>query len=321
MGEHVPLMGKVRDSEMGDEHAPLMPKGAPNPWTWRQALGCIVLLMLICASLIIGGSALLRTMQPVLRPIPVIPEPIRLQAQDEKQLVMVMKKVYGEHYNAVRSHARGLSAKEKEEWAKKPVNHGDKSGGGATYGELDSQGFSKLLQAPNVSAKANENFYDLGSGDGKLVMMAWMMGLKATGIELVDKRFEEACRALGDVRNLQRPSTASSMMRFFRGSFTELRFDDADIIFMDNVLWKNDVMQLLATAAKQLKKGTRIILSHPIETKDFVTLEEVIVPASWCQTCTWIIQIKVTESIVLANRPLDLPGSHGSAPAGDHCEV
>jgi len=282
------------------------------------------LLMVICASLIIGGSALLRTMQSASRPLPIIPKPIHIQARDEKQFAMIMKKVYGERYNTVRSHASGMSAKEKEEWAKKPINRGDTSAGGATYGELDPQGFLKLLQSPNVSAKANEKFYDLGSGDGKLVMMAWMMGLKATGIELVDKRFEESCRALGEVRNSQRPPSASSMLRFFRGSFTDLRFDDADIIFMDtmnNLSWKKDFMQLLATAAKQLKKGTRIILSNPFETKDFVTLEKVIVPASWSQTCTWTIQIKVTESIVPANHPLNPPGSHGSVPVGDHCEV
>jgi SAM-dependent methyltransferase len=230
----------------------------------------------------------------------------------------ILKDVYGSQYYTSRSAAHGLSQQDKEDWAKVPANHGDKNWPAATYGEVTPEGMRLLLQSPNISAMPNEKFYDLGSGDGKAVMVAWLMGLQATGIELVDKRFDESCRALGEVEKLQRPRTASSVMRFYKGSFTDLSFDDADIVFMNNVCWQEDLLKQITTAAKELKKGSRIIASKPLEAKDFVTLGTIRAPISWGdKPHTYTIQWKASDIAI----PVKPSRSLSGLPAKDHCEL
>lgn len=230
----------------------------------------------------------------------------------------IMEQVYGKQYHEPRSAAYDLSEEEKNEWAR---THGyDSLRQGATYGEVTPVGIQKLIEAPEVNAKPNEKFYDLGSGDGKVVMVAWLMGFPATGIELVEKRFDESCRALRDVEKLQRQAgwESSSVMHFYRASFTEFSFADADILYMANWCFPDGVKQKIATAARQLKKGSRIIAFKPLETSDFVTLGTIAVPVSWDNNLyKMIVQKKVTEPAVASNPPRALT----EVPAKDHCEL
>jgi len=236
---------------------------------------------------------------------------------DEK-FFKILKDVYGKQYYTSRSAAHGMSQKEREDWANNPANFDDKFAHRATYGEITPQGIRKLLQAPEVNANANAKFYDLGAGDGKAVMVAWLMGLQATGIELVGKRFDESCRAVGEVEKQRRPWTASSVMRFYKGSFTDLSFSDADIVFMNNVCWQEDLMRRIGTAAKELKKGSRIIASKPLETEDFVTLATMSVPISWGdKPHEYTIQKKISEVSIPVNPPHSLQG----VSAKDHCDL
>lgn len=230
----------------------------------------------------------------------------------------ILQDVYGKQYFTSRSAAHGLSQKEKDNWAKIPANRDDKFAHRATYGEITPKGIRSLLQTPEVRADANAKFFDLGAGDGKAVMVAWLMGLQATGIELVEKRFDESCRALNEVEKLHKPWTASSMLRFYKGSFTDLSFSDADIVFMNNVCWQEDMMKRIATEAKELKKGARIITSKPLEGNDFNTLATKVVPVSWGdKPHEYTIQEKVSDIYI----PVDPPQSLEGVSAKDHCEL
>ena len=59
------------------------------------------------------------------------------------------------------------------------------------YGELSAASVVESLALAHV--RRGERFYDLGSGGGKVVAMAWLLGLRATGVELLSKRFTSAC--------------------------------------------------------------------------------------------------------------------------------
>ena len=65
-------------------------------------------------------------------------------------------------------------------------------GHGLTYGELRPAGVAKMLQL--ASAKPGEIYFDLGSGTGKTVVLAWLLGLNACGVELVKERWETSCK-------------------------------------------------------------------------------------------------------------------------------
>mmetsp|Transcript_106422 Transcript_106422/g.332773 ORF Transcript_106422/g.332773 Transcript_106422/m.332773 type:complete len:154 (+) Transcript_106422:75-536(+) len=76
------------------------------------------------------------------------------------------------------------------------------------YGELAPLAWCQLLR--EVGAKAGLKVYDLGSGNGKLVLLSWLLGLEAVGVELIRERAEEARAALGRLEASlgdDRPST------------------------------------------------------------------------------------------------------------------
>jgi len=64
----------------------------------------------------------------------------------------------------------------------------------AGYGELLLDDFVDMLG--HVGAQAGQQFYDLGSGLGQLVFTAGLLGLNATGVEIVTQRHEQACAAM-----------------------------------------------------------------------------------------------------------------------------
>merc|ERR1711933_233164 len=72
---------------------------------------------------------------------------------------------------------------------------------GDTYGEVLPEGILKILW--RLGAKPGDHFYDLGCGPGKMVALAWMLGLRATGVELSRARWEASCYALEGLSRLE----------------------------------------------------------------------------------------------------------------------
>ena len=87
-----------------------------------------------------------------------------------------------------------------------------------TYGELPRSSFLRILD--EVGAKRGETYYDLGAGDGKTVALAWAAGLKAKGIELLEKRFALSCVAVEKIEAKGiAPRAASRVLEYEFGSF------------------------------------------------------------------------------------------------------
>ncbi len=107
-------------------------------------------------------------------------------------------------------------------------------------------------------------YYDLGAGEGRSVALAWALGLRANGIELVSRRYNASCEAARRLEKEQAPGH-SGHLRLMHGSFTAIDFSDADLVFMDSVLWSDETMRGIATAAKALKKGARVCTFKKLE--------------------------------------------------------
>eukprot|EP00927_Polykrikos_kofoidii_P005468 TRINITY_DN12168_c0_g1_i2.p1 TRINITY_DN12168_c0_g1~~TRINITY_DN12168_c0_g1_i2.p1 ORF type:complete len:513 (+),score=143.72 TRINITY_DN12168_c0_g1_i2:51-1589(+) len=68
------------------------------------------------------------------------------------------------------------------------------------YGEIRPDGVVNMLARMN--ATPGMRFFDLGSGTGKVVYTAWLLGLRASGVEVFDYRHSAACVRINRARSL-----------------------------------------------------------------------------------------------------------------------
>jgi 16S rRNA G966 N2-methylase RsmD len=114
--------------------------------------------------------------------------------------------------------------------------------------------------------KADEKMFDLGSGDGRIVIMAAQKyGADATGIEMVDDLYRqsmEKIRSLGLQKNA----------RIIHGDIFKQDYSSASLVTVYLLPTSNDKVRPLLE--KQLKKGTRII-SHDFPFRDWTPEKEI----------------------------------------------
>merc|ERR1719221_1543865 len=108
-----------------------------------------------------------------------------------------------------------------------------------------------------VGAKPGQRFYDLGSGTGKVAILAWLLGLDATGIELVEGCWKTSCEALDRLKN-QLDTTCSKGIRLLHADVLDVDFADADIIFSSNIVWPEELWTQVSHKALQMRAGSVI---------------------------------------------------------------
>lgn len=129
----------------------------------------------------------------------------------------------------------------------------------SVYGEIQPEAVLEMLRI--TGAKEEQKYYDLGSGYGKTVVLAWLLGLNATGVELASDRWQASCAALRHAPEVG-VSGPGNGISFIRASFFDVDFSDADIVFMDSVMFSDETMEGLAQAARRCRPGTKIVSSH-----------------------------------------------------------
>src|SRR3984893_395662 len=114
--------------------------------------------------------------------------------------------------------------------------------------------------------KAGEKMFDLGSGDGRIVIMAAQKyRADATGIEMVDDLYRqsmEKIRSLGLQKNA----------RIIHGDIFKQDYSTANLVTVYLLPTSNDKVRPLLE--KQLKKGTRIV-SHDFPFRDWSPEKEI----------------------------------------------
>jgi hypothetical protein len=193
----------------------------------------------------------------------------------------------------------------------------------AIYGELLPPSVAAMLQFavknnPNIVWDGKEHyryevhagsgddrpkFVDLGSGFGKVSMLAALLGFDARGYELAHPRILEACRALDRLAVRNSASVAPEHcdlaagqnhgnLKFFFGSFTDqsVNIQDADVIFTDSVFWTPEMMSILGEKASQMKPGSIIVSYKEFPGDSFVKFPPMSLPASWSGSTEWQVQ-------------------------------
>jgi SAM-dependent methyltransferase len=164
------------------------------------------------------------------------------------------------------------------------------------YGEILPLGFANFLRQ---NAKRGQKFYDLGAGHGKTVALAYLMGLDATGIEIVSSRWQNACTALKRFK-MKEDMEHGVGMRFMRGNFLDIDFSDADIILIDNMGYADELNNRTAAAAHNLKPGAKILSAKKLHGPEFTYIGEFPAPSSWSEGSIWNLQ-EVARSNVTAH--------------------
>jgi len=116
------------------------------------------------------------------------------------------------------------------------------------------------------SLKSGEKMFDLGSGDGRIVIMAAQKyQADATGVEMVDELYRQS---MEKIRSLGLQKTA----RIIHGDIFKQDYSSADMLTIYLLPTSNDKIRPLLE--KQLKKGTRII-SHDFPFRDWTEEKQI----------------------------------------------
>ena len=114
--------------------------------------------------------------------------------------------------------------------------------------------------------KADEKMFDLGSGDGRIVIMAAQKyHADATGVEFADDLYRQS---MEKIRSLGLQKTA----RIIRGDIFKKDYSSANLITVYLLPTSNDKVRPLLE--KQLKKGSRVV-SHDFPFRDWTPDKEV----------------------------------------------
>jgi len=117
----------------------------------------------------------------------------------------------------------------------------------------------KMLQL--TSPKPDEILYDLGSGDGRIVITAAKeFNLRSIGIEIREDLFK---RAITEIKRLN----LSDRIKVINEDFFNVDISDADIVTLYLTTSANE--KLRPKLEKELKSGTRVV-SHDYEIRGWV---------------------------------------------------
>ncbi len=131
------------------------------------------------------------------------------------------------------------------------------------YGEVTLTALAAILHDLPIQAQ-HRIFYDLGSGTGKAVVGAALLGSfeRVVGIELVEELAATA-RQLAQRLPPRFPPQARNhrqiVLEFHHGDFRDYNFSDGDVIFIQSTCYDAALMHELAQKLLHQKLGSLII--------------------------------------------------------------
>jgi len=147
------------------------------------------------------------------------------------------------------------------------------------YGEIHP--FSVALMLHTACARPCQHFYDLGSGTGKVVMLAKLLGLDATGVELLPDRWEMSCKALDRLR-METGVDCDTGIRFLHASALDTDISAANILFSSNITWPDELWDgVVRNATQQMQPGSVIISQKDITGPAFERVSDLRLVTNW----------------------------------------
>ena len=167
---------------------------------------------------------------------------------------------------------------------------------------------AEMLKLANVTSR--DMVYDLGCGDGRIVIMAAKeRGAKGVGVDMDPDRIRES-------RENAERAGVTQFVNFFEQNLFETRISDATVVML--YLWPEVNLKLRPILLKELKPGTRIVShSHTMgewaddstSTVEGHTLHFFVVPANVSGTWRWAGPEKQRVSLRLTQKFQRVKGS------------
>lgn len=133
------------------------------------------------------------------------------------------------------------------------------------YGEINRSGVEQLFKFIKSKNLNNGIFYDIGSGNGKLILHLSLISNfeKLKGVEIDEVRFV--------LSNQMMKQLEISNVEFINKNVLDIDLSDADVIFMNDVVFPDDLAKEILN---KIKKGTHIItFSDFYNSKDIIDLD------------------------------------------------
>lgn len=118
---------------------------------------------------------------------------------------------------------------------------------------VNTKHFQKILKLAGV--KKGSRFYDLGSGDGRLVLAAAKLGADSFGIE---QSFLRVLWSRWKARKLVSPDNYRGNLKFIHGNIFSQNYSDADIIYF--YLLQKAADKLETKLRNELPKNSIVII-------------------------------------------------------------
>lgn len=164
----------------------------------------------------------------------------------------------------------------------------------ATYNEIKPKAFLEMMKT--VDAKPGMKFYDLGSGTGKVVYAAWLLGMDATGVEAIEKRYHTSCSVMKKALAQQKhKDVKQGTAHFMHDNFMTMDFSDADILYADSAMFTKPIMDRLGEISQTLKKGAKIITTKSIPAEGFDLETGVVAATAQSLGTEWTIMTRTAE--------------------------
>ncbi|MFH0897001.1 MAG: class I SAM-dependent methyltransferase [Candidatus Bathyarchaeota archaeon] len=124
----------------------------------------------------------------------------------------------------------------------------------APYVPTPNEVVRAMLQVAEL--KSGETLYDLGCGDGRIVLMAAQeFGAKAVGVELDEDRYNDCRKKVQDLH-------LENRVNIIRGDFLSIDLREADVVTLYLLTGSNE--KIRPNLEHYLKNGVRVV-SHDFE--------------------------------------------------------
>jgi len=158
-----------------------------------------------------------------------------------------------------------------------------------TYGEVNFSSLAQILceDLRRYGIPLQGTFYDLGSGSGRGVLVAALVGSfqRICGVEIVPELHKASMDVLHAYKSrvaLKYSVPIPDKLEFVQANITKADWSDANVIFINSTCFSKPLMEKIAKKAESLAPGSCVVtLTQPIISPYFDLLESKKYAMSW----------------------------------------
>lgn len=213
----------------------------------------------------------------------------------------VRKKLMGHLEDAWHKCFQDLPTAKARQLAHKARDRHESSQHDLTYGEVTFGTLAQILceDLKNSGIESTGIFYDLGSGTGRGVIGAALIGSfdRVCGVEMISELHEAALGVKEEFVERVAPGIGYDCengpeIKFVEGNLLRADWSDADVVFINSTCFSKGLMEKISQQADRLRPGACIItLTQPLTSSYFEILKSIKYDYSW-GTATTHIQVR-----------------------------